>query len=94
MEEPAGGAAIRFRRAVGLVLTVEAAKDVGFRGPLHIVADEQIEQSVAVVVEPKGRSTESFALAQACGNRDINKGSFARIAKETILSNTSDKNVG
>ena len=58
-KQPAGGAVISLRRAVGLVLAVHAAEDVVLRRPLHVVADEQIEQAVAIVIEPQRRSAEA-----------------------------------
>ena len=64
-KQPAGLAAIGFGRAVGFVLAVEAAEDVVFGRPLHVVADEQIEQSVAIVVEPERGGAEAVAPAQA-----------------------------
>ena len=52
MEEPAGGSAIGFGRAVGFVLAVETAKHIVLRRPLHIIANKKIEQPVAIVIEP------------------------------------------
>ena len=57
-EQPAGLAAIRLRRAVGLLLAVEAAEDVVLRRPPDVVADEQIEQAVAIEVEPQRGGAE------------------------------------
>src|SRR5437870_1051706 len=51
MEEPASIAAIRFRRAIGFVRAVEAAKNIVLGRPAHIIADEKIKQAVAVVIE-------------------------------------------
>ena len=53
MKEPASGSAIRFGRAVGFVFTVEAAEDVVLGRPFHVVTDKQIEQAIAIVIEPQ-----------------------------------------
>ena len=50
-------AVISLRRAVGFVLAVHAAEDIVLGRPLHVIADEQIEQAIAVVIEPeRGRA--------------------------------------
>jgi hypothetical protein len=51
-KQPAGGAAVGFRSAVGLLLAVESAAYVLLRRPLYVIAHEQVEQPVAIVVEP------------------------------------------
>ena len=58
-EQPRRRAPIRFGRAVGLLLAVDAAVDIGLRRPADVVADEQIEVAVAVVVEPQRRRAEA-----------------------------------
>ena len=56
-EQPAGVAVIRLGRAVGLVLAVQAAEDIVLRRPLDVIADEQVEQAVAIEIEPeRGRA--------------------------------------
>ena len=67
VEEPAGFAAVGFGRAVGFMLSVEAAEDVVLGRPLHIIADEKIEQAVAIVIEPERRSAEAVAAAEPAG---------------------------
>ena len=64
VKEPAGFAAVGFGRAIGFVLAVEAAENVVLGGPLHVIADEEIEQAVAVVIEPEGGGAEA-----ECGRR-------------------------
>ena len=55
VKKPASLAAVGFRRAVGFVFSVEAAENVVLGRPLHVIADEKIEQAVAIVVEPERR---------------------------------------
>ena len=69
VKQPAGRSAIRFGRAIGFVLAVEAAEHIVLGRPLHIVADEEIEQAVAVIVEPQRGCAESLALAETAGDR-------------------------
>ena len=64
-EQPAGFAVIRLGRAVGFALAVHAAEHVVLRRPLHVVADEQVEEAVAVEIEPQRRGAEADAPAQA-----------------------------
>src|ERR1700678_460755 len=45
VEEAASFAAVRFGGAVGFLFAVEAAEDVMLRRPLHVIADEQIENN-------------------------------------------------
>ncbi len=51
-KQPAGLAAIGLRRAIGLVLAVEAAKHIVLGRPLDVIADKQVQQSVAVEIKP------------------------------------------
>ena len=94
VKQPAGCSAIRFGRAVGLVFAVEAAEDVGFGRPLHVVADEQIEQAVAIVVEPQRGGAEALALAEAGGVGDVDERALAGVAEESVLADAGDEDVG
>src|ERR1700745_760208 len=76
------------------MLAVEAAKDVRFERPLDVVADEEIEKSVAVVVEPESGGAEAFPLAETRGVGDINERSFSCVTEEAVLANARDENVG
>src|SRR5882757_334063 len=51
VKQPASLAAISFRSAIGFIFSVKAAEDVVFGGPVDVVADEEVEMAVAVVVE-------------------------------------------
>ncbi len=93
VKQPAGGSAIRFRRAVRLVLSVEAAEDVAFRRPLHVVADKKIEQPIAIVVEPQCGSAESLSFSQPAAVGHIDKRAFAGIAEQAVLSHARDQDV-
>ena len=81
MKQPASRAAIRFWRAVGLVFAIETAKHVVLRRPFHIIANEKIEQAVAVIVEPQCRRAESFVLAQSTAVGHIDKRALAGISE-------------
>ena len=61
-EQPAGLTPIGFGRAVGLLLAVEAAEHVVLRRPPHVVADEQIEEAVAIEVDPHRRRAEGLRV--------------------------------
>ncbi len=94
VEKPAGLSAIGFRSAIGLVFAVETAKHVVVGRPLDIVADEEIETAVAVVIEPESRSTESLAVAESGGPRHVYECAFAGIAEQTILTHARNQDVG
>src|ERR1700721_2291600 len=64
MKKPAGFAAVGFGSAVGFLLSIQAAENVMLRGPLYIIAYEQIEKTVAVVVNPKREAPEPNATGK------------------------------
>ncbi len=76
------------------MLTIQAAEDVGFQRPLDVVADEEVEEAVAVVVEPNGRRAEALTLAETRGIGDIDERPFAGVAEESVLADSGDENVG
>ena len=81
--EPRRRPGVGFGRAIRLRLAVGAAEDVGLGGPADVVADHQIEQAVAVVVDPQGRGAEPGALAQARPVGDVDESSVAGVAGTT-----------
>src|SRR6202044_3425231 len=94
MKEPASGSAVGLGSAIRFVLSVETAEDIVVRRPLHVVADEKIEQSIAIVVEPESGGAETLALAETRSVRDIHERSLAGVAEESILSDAGDQDVG
>ena len=64
-----------------------------FGRPVHIVADEKIEMSVAVIIKPKSGRAERLSPAKPALFRYILKRAFAGIPKKTILPNAGYKNV-
>src|SRR5205814_9757677 len=94
MEEPASIAAIRFRRAIGFVRAVEAAKNIVLGRPAHIIADEKIKQAVAVVIKPQSGSAEALMSEEAAGTRGVHESPFAGVAEETALADAGDENIG
>src|SRR2546430_14081768 len=94
MEEPTGVATIRFGRAIGFVRAVEAAEDIVLGGPANIIADEKIEQAVAVVIKPQGRCAEALRFEEAAGTRGVHESPFAGAAEETALADAGGENIG
>ena len=92
-EQPARVAAVGLGRAVRLLLAVEAAEDVVFGGPLDVVADEEIEQPVAIEVEPQGGCAEARPPVQPARARGVHEGALARVAEQAILSDARDQDV-
>ena len=93
MKEPASFAAIRFGCAIRFIFSVEAAKDVVFGRPVHVIANEEIEMAIAVVIKPKSGSAKRLSPSQPALFRYILKGAFASIPKKTILPNAGDEDV-
>ena len=62
VEQPRGGALVRFRGAVGFRYTVERAPQVILLAPLDVVGDEQVQLAVAVVIEPGGAGSHLRVL--------------------------------
>ena len=76
------------------MLTVEAAEHIVLRRPFDIVANEKIEQAIAVVINPQRRSAEALALTQSARVGYIHKCSLSGVAEETVLPHARDQNVG
>ena len=93
VKEPAGGAAIGFGRAIGFVLAVEAAENVVLRRPLHVIADEQVEQAIAIVVEPQRGGAEALALAESAGIGHVHECSLAGVMEQAVLTDAGDEDV-
>src|SRR5258707_7323171 len=62
--------------------------------PAHVIADEKIEQAIAIIVEPERGGAKRLTHAQATGARYIEKSSLARVAKQPVLPHASDQNIG
>ena len=94
-KQPAGVAAIRLRRAVRLLLAVEAAEHVVLGRPLDVVADEQIEQAVAIEVEPQRRRAERRSRPpRPLALRDVDERALAGIAEQPVLADAGDEEIG
>ena len=92
-KQPAGLAAIRLGRAVRLLLAVEAAEHVVLGRPLDVVADEQVEQPVAVEVEPDRRRAERLRPPSPLALRDIDERALAGVAKQAVLPDAGHQDI-
>src|SRR6266487_6303816 len=63
--ETNGRSFVGFRRAVRFALAIERAVQVRLRRPLDIIADDQVEMAVLVVIEPRGAGAEFLRPSQA-----------------------------
>ena len=63
------------------------------RGPAHVVANHQIEQAVAVVVDPQGRRAEARAIAEPGLVGDVDEASVTRVAEQPALSDAGDREI-
>ena len=62
--------------------------------PPHVVADEQVEQAVAVEVEPHGRRAQGRASAEPARARHVHERALAGVAEQAVLSDAGDQDVG
>src|SRR5208282_487556 len=79
--KPTGIPTIRFRRAIGFVFAIQAAEDVRLRGPVHVIADEQIEKSIPIVIKPDRRAAQPLFAEQAAGFGYVKKCALAGVAE-------------
>ncbi len=63
-------------------------------GPFDVVADEEIEQSVAIEVQPHRRCAERHAAVQTAGFRHVHERALAGVAKQPVLTDARDEDVG
>ena len=73
---------------------VEAAENVVLGGPFYVIANEEIEQAVAIVIEPEGGGAEGLAAGEACCFGDFDEGAFGVVAEQAALADAGDENVG
>src|SRR5439155_175009 len=82
----------------GLITTATAcsifSEDIVLGGPANIIADEKIEQAVAVVIKPQGRCAEALMSEEAAGTRGVHESPFTGVAEETALTDAGDENIG
>src|SRR5439155_6589595 len=82
-----------FGRAVRFARAVRAAEDVRLGRPPHVVADEQIDETVAVVVDPHRGRAESRAPAETGAVRHVDEASLADVVKQATLPDGGDEDV-
>ena len=62
--------------------------------PPDVVAHEQIEETIAVEVEPQRRRAESRPAAEAARLGDVHKRSLAGVAEQPVLPDTAHEQIG
>ena len=77
-----------------LLLAVETAEDVVLRRPLDVVADEQVEQAVAVEIEPERRGAERRPAGEAARSGHVEERALAGVPEQPVLSDAGDEQVG
>jgi hypothetical protein len=73
VKEPAGFAAIGLGSAIGFIFSIKAAENIMFGRPVDVIADEEIEKAVAVVIKPERRSAEGLMRGETAGFCDVDK---------------------
>ena len=92
-EQPVGRATIRFGSAVRFAVAVEGAEDVVLRGPLHVVAHEQVQPPVAIVVDPGGARAER-GVRHARLLRHVRERAVAPVVEQPVRAKAVDEQVG
>ena len=90
----AGRAPVGLRRAVRLVLPVEAAEHVLLGRPSDVVADEQVEQPVPIDIDPDGGRAEPLPRVEPAALRDVDERALAGIAEQAVLTDARHQQVG
>src|ERR1700737_2162857 len=93
MPETNGSSFVGFRRAIRFAFAVKGAIQVGLRGPLDIIGDDEIEMSILVVVNPRGAGAEFLGPQEAGFLRDIRESAVAVVVKKVALAVGSDKKI-
>src|ERR1039457_4654885 len=75
------------------MFAVHAAEDVVLGRPLHVVAHQQVQEAVAVEIEPQGGGAEGAPGAQSGLGRDVQEMPAAGVLEEAILPYSGDQNV-
>src|SRR5206468_3988643 len=75
------------------ILAVEGAIKIGFRRPLNIIADDEVQVAILVVVHPSGAGAEFFWSEQSCSLRDIGERAVAIVMKKAALADGSDEKI-
>ena len=83
---------VGFRRAIGLRLAVERAEQILLDRPVHVVRDEEVEQTVAVVVEPRRARRES-GIGDPRARGDVGEPAAAEISEQVIRAERGHVNV-
>jgi hypothetical protein len=63
-------------------------------GPSHVVAHEQIEEPVAIDVDPHGGRAEGLAAAKPAGARDVDECAFAGVPEQPVLADGGHEEIG
>ena len=90
--EVGGRPRVPLGRAIGLRLPVERAEEVLLRGPVHVAAHEEVEQPVAVEVEPGGRRAPA-RVGDAGLRGDLLEAPSAEIVEEEVALEGGDVDV-
>ena len=82
----------RLRPAVGFVLAVQRAADVGLGGPFHVMADKQIQLAIPVIVD-KSRARAPAARGHARFRGHVGERAISVVVVQHVVRKTRDVNV-
>jgi hypothetical protein len=91
--EANGSALVGFRRAIGFTFAVERAVQIFFRGPLHVIANDEIEFAVFIKIDPGSAGAEFLRTVEAGFLRDIGEGTVAVVMEEVALAVRCNKEI-
>src|SRR5216684_2863042 len=73
--------------------TIDDAEYIVVGGKADVIAHEQIQQAVTVIIKPQRGSAEALAPEETARTRGIDESSFAGVAEKPALPHASDENV-
>src|SRR5208282_2292775 len=93
VKQPAGFSAVGFGRAIRFVPAVETAKHIVLGRPLDVVADKQVQQSVAVEIKPQGGRAHSLPATQPARLSNIDECALAGVLEQPVLAYAGNQDV-
>ena len=93
-KQPAGSTMVASGVQYDLLLPSTLQKTSCSGDHLHVIADEKIQQAVAVVIEPDCGRAEGASSAQPGLLRDVDESARARVLKEAVLSDRGHQDIG
>src|SRR4029453_3539127 len=80
-------------RAIAFVSAIERAEHVPLDRPFNVVADEEVQPPIFVIVKPDSTTREIFRTKQSNLGRDVGKLAIPEVSEETVLTHCGNENI-